>query len=716
MSFIAQFSVRLDQGSASRGLRGLKREVEDLEVAVRRVGADGRASDQFGRFLAGARTAGGGATRFSADLNQVAENFERIASVSKSAVATPIQVTKDLEATMSQVRAVTFKGIMGPEEVQLFKEMNAEARRLGAVTAFSASDAAGAMVMLGTGGFGAKQQIASLAGTLDLAAAGGVDMAQSASVSLVALKNWHLEADEMNRVGDVLVNTFTSSNTTLGSIADTLTYVGTAAYDSKTSIETTAAAIGELGNAGIKGSQAGTTLRAMLNRLAAPTDRRAKSALAYLGIDTKDKNKNLRPFEDILADMSKAMDRRFGVGKGGARRAGILKAVFGEEAMGGASALIASAGAGTLQASIASNQNSQGVASRVAADMTNNTLGATKELDSAMEELHLTIGEQVLPAFSETIKSLTEGARATASWAAENPGLSKGLMTTTAGLAAFATVGATVARGVAFLGTAFGFMKTGLIAVKGALLVASTAFRTFAVTLLTNPITWIVAAVVGLVAAGWWLYNNWSEVTTFFGKVWDAMPGPVQSALRLLYVPIGILMRIPTWLGEAWDAVGPTFSGVWDSVKGSTSEFLSWIGITPERITAVAQGITSAWDGTLEFFGGLWDGIAAGFDRMVGFITDKIGWLGDQIVDFERSLPGWMTGREAEVAGGAIERARAIQASAAAGAAALQGLAERFAGELQITLAAAPGTQVVSTEQRTSGGGLRLDTGLQGAF
>lgn len=660
------------------------------------------------------------ATKFAANLNQAADAFDNVGKKARDAIGAPLKLTTDLEATMSKASAVTFKGVMTPENVALFKDMNKEARRLGAVTSFAATDAAAAMVELGTGGFSAKEQIASLAGTLDIAAAGGIEMAEAASTSLVAIRGWKLEAGEAGRVGDVLVNTFTSANTNLTELAEAMKYVAPVAQGAGASLEVTAAAMGELANVGIKGSQAGTVLRAMLTRLQAP-DRRARDALSFLGIKTKDKAGNLKPFEDLLAEMQKRMDKRFGIGKQGAKRAALLKAMFGEEALAGAGALLGSAGAGKLQASIESNMKSTGTAARVAAEMVNNTMGATKELESAMEELQLTIGEQLLPQFTEALKEVTELARTAAKWASENPELTKTLMITAATLASIATIGGPVIRGFSMLVSGAGYLKVGLAGLSTVMSVATGALRVLTLAMITNPIGALIAAVVALVAAGWALYENWDQVKAFFINIWDSLPGPVQSALRLITAPVRMLIALVGHIIDNWDGIVDFFAGLWDSVVNLTMDAVgSLVGLAPGQMQAAADAFTVPWEGVGQFFTDLWDGIVGGIKSHIEWILQQFGIVGDAIEGFERNLPEWVTGRDRVLASGALERAMSVRASAANGgpaaeAAGLQGLASKFAGQLKITVAGEGGAQVTAIEQKTEGGGLRLDTGYQGA-
>jgi TP901 family phage tail tape measure protein len=697
MTFTAKIEIKIEDHTAA-AMRSMKTNFSAMEKALK-----------------GMETS----SAFAANLNHVADGFDKVGKAARDAIASPLKVTADLEEAMSEVRAQTFKGVMGEEQVELFKQMNAEARRLGATTSFSASDAAGAMIELATGGFEAKEQMAALAGVMDVAAAGHVEMAQAAEIGIIAINSFGLSASDAGRVGDVMVNTASNSTTSITEMAEALKYVGTVAKNAGVSLEVTNAAIGELAQVGVEGSQAGTTLRAMLLRLQAP-DKKGKSALRWLGIDTRDKAGNLRPFEELLADIHNKMDRKFGKGKGGNRRAALLKAVFGEEAASGAAGLVERAGTGSFKEAIASNLAAEGTAARVAADMVNNAKGATKELDSAIEELQLSIGEQLLPAFRETVVELTSMVQGMARWASENPELTKTIALSTAALATFATVGGPVIRGVSLLVSGAGFLKVALAALSPVMALVTTAVRALGLALITNPIGLVITAVVALGAAGYALYQNWDEVKAFFIGIWDSLPGPVQSAIRLMTAPIRMLVGLAGVVVDNWDGITDFFANLWANVADITMKGLgTLVGIAPEHMQQAADAFTIPWEDVGQFFVNLWDGITAGIKSHIEWIVDQFKVIGEAIEGFERTLPEWATGRERVLGGSAAGMARKALAGPPAlreGATdSLGGLASKFAGELKILIAAEPGAAVTKTEQRSTGSpGFNVNTGYQG--
>src|SRR5690606_2922780 len=159
------------------------------------------------------------------------------------------------------------------------------ARELGASTVFSASQAAEGMSYLAMAGFSVSEIVDAMPGLLDTAAAAQSGLGVTADIVSNILSGFQLEARETTRVADVLTATFTSSNTTLEMLGDTMSYVAPVAASLGISLEEVAAMTGRLGDVGIQGQRAGTALRAIFTRLAAPTGEAAK-ILQQLGVAT----------------------------------------------------------------------------------------------------------------------------------------------------------------------------------------------------------------------------------------------------------------------------------------------------------------------------------------------------------------------------------------------------------------------------------------------
>lgn len=318
--------------------------------------------------------------KFRSNINEVKSSlsdlmkFGGVVSAGAYVAARPIKIAIDFEQAMLNVKSV----INGITDEQ-FKALNNEAKRLGATTSFSASEAAEGMKYLGYAGFSTNQIIAAMPGLLDMARAGVVDLGKASDISSNILSAFGISAGEMGRVADTLTMAFTTSNTTLESLGYTMGEVAPIAKEAGMSLEETAAMAGLLGNIGIQGSKAGTQLKAMVNRLSAPVGP-AQKMLESLGVTVKDSAGNLRPMIEVLADMEKAT-----AALGNADRLAAYKTIFGEEPIAGLSELVDKAGTGEIAKYIDIIKNSSGKASQVAAIQMSGLKGSLDEFPQVLK-------------------------------------------------------------------------------------------------------------------------------------------------------------------------------------------------------------------------------------------------------------------------------------------------------------------------------------------
>src|SRR5690606_20473758 len=269
----------------------------------------------------------------------------------------------------------------------------------GATTAFSASQAAEGMTYLAMAGFNVEQTIAAMPGLLATAAAAGSDLGRTADIVSNILSGFGLRAEETTRIADVLAATFTSSNTTLESLGETMKLVAPVAASLGMEIEDVAALTAMLGNAGLQGTVAGTALRTILTSLAAPTGAAAK-AISELKIQTVDAAGNMLPITDILDQIARATAHM-----GDAQRAAYLEMLAGREGVSALSALM-KVGAREIKAYADTLRNSAGVSAEVADRMMDNLKGAMEELGGAIETAQITIGNAFVPVLRLGAQSL----------------------------------------------------------------------------------------------------------------------------------------------------------------------------------------------------------------------------------------------------------------------------------------------------------------------
>lgn len=321
---------------------------------------------------------------------------------------------------MSRVQALTR---MDGDDPQL-EALRAQAKKLGSETSFSASDAARGQSFLAMAGFTPEAIRAALPGVLDMAKAGDIDLGETADIGSNILSQFQLDASQMDRVGDVLTGTFTRTNTDLRELGNTMKYAGPVAAGLGISLEETATIIGSLARIGIKGSDAGTALRASLSRLASPP-RQAREALRELGVEVADSTGKMRkPFE-LLLDMQKKLAKY-----GQVDRISFLKSIAGEEAFVGLKAIIDSAGDGYLDELYAgiSQAHEKGESRKVAATMANNLDGDILGLSSAFEGLRIAVAENLEQPLRRLTQSLSSVIRGVTLWVEANPELATTIM------------------------------------------------------------------------------------------------------------------------------------------------------------------------------------------------------------------------------------------------------------------------------------------------
>ena len=470
------------------------------------------------------------------------------AAVGGGLMSIPVRTAIEFEQSMLNVKSA-INGITEDE----FKALNDEAKRLGAATSFSASQAAEGMKYLAMAGFNTNQIIAAMPGLLDMAKAGVIDLGRASDISSNILSAFGISANEMGRVADTLTMAFTTSNTTLESLGYTMKYVGPIAKEAGMSLEESAAMAGLLGNVGIQGEMAGTQLRAMVNRLTAPVGP-AQEKLKELGITVKDSAGNLRPMIELLAEMDSKT-----ANMGNADRLAAFKTIFGEEAVSGLTELINQAGVGGIAKYLDIVKNNTGKASQVASIQMAGVKGAMDELSSAAEGLSITFANLFLPA----IKSIANGMKSLTntlnSFIETHPVLTRGVFYAVAGFTAYVAVvkALMIAKSALAVGTTLLASKTLLL--NGVVTTATVVTKAVTVAqwalnaaLTANPIGLIVAGVAALIGVGIALYKNWDKISKFFITAWENIKSAVAGGFEYIS---GILPKVLEKILAPFEAV-----------------------------------------------------------------------------------------------------------------------------------------------------------------
>ena len=295
-----------------------------------------------------------------------------------------INTYKGFEKQMSAVGATA---MASPEEQA---KLTDQAKKLGADTAYSATEAAYAMENLASAGFTVDEIISSMPGLLDLAASSGEDLARSAEIASNALRAFNLDASESGRVADVFAQAAASTNASVASMGEAMDYIAPGANAARISLENTAAAIGALANSGITGSSAGTALQAILTSL---TERsgNASKLMKKLGMEFYNADGTAKDFTGIVAETEKAL-----AGMSDQQRASTLDTIFGTQASKAMNVLL-SRGSEKLGQLTTDLENSSGAAKKMADIRMDNLAGSFEELSGSIETVKIEAMEKLAP-------------------------------------------------------------------------------------------------------------------------------------------------------------------------------------------------------------------------------------------------------------------------------------------------------------------------------
>lgn len=486
------------------------------------------------------------------------------------------KVGGDFEAQMSRVKAIS--GATG----DTFEQMKQQAIDLGAKTAFSAKESAAGMETLASAGFSAQEIMKAMPGLLDLAAVSGGDVALASENTATALRGFGLEASEAGHVADVFARAAADTNAEVGDMGEALKYVAPVANSMGISLEETAAAIGIMSDAGIKGSQAGTTLRGALSRLARPT-KAMQDTMDNLGVSFYDADGKMKPLKTQVELLKKAFE-----GLTPEQQQNALVTLYGQESLSGMMALI-DKGPDSLGKLTKSLKDSDGAADDMARTMQDNMNSSIEQMFGAFESAAIVIQKILAP----TIKKVADAVGALVQKFVNAP------ESTQKFIVAIGLVAAALPPLIFAIGTAimwFTRFKVALATLKELkeLEKGISIFKKLgsAISFLTGPVGLTVVGIGLLIAAGVILYKNWDTVASYGKKVWEGIKDIVSDAADSVK--------------NAWNSMGEWFTNLWQTIKDGADKTWTTIQEAPGK---AADWIKNKWTETKEFFSSIWDGI-----------------------------------------------------------------------------------------------------------
>lgn len=401
--------------------------------------------------------------------------------------ALSVRTFAQFEQSMARVGAVS-----GATEEEL-ATLSGTAEEMGRTTVFSARQAAEALTFMSLAGLSVEEQIGALPSTLNLAAAGTLDLGTAADIVTNVMAGFGLEVSDVSSATDVLVTGFTSANTNLVQLGQAFKFAGPVAKAAGIEFEETAAALALLGNAGLQASLAGTGLRGSITRLLNPSNE-AQRILDRLGLSVTDSAGRMRPLVEIVEQLESS-----------GLTAGDAMAIFGQRA-GPAMLALVSQGSVALRQLTEEMRVSGGTAEEIATQQLDTLQGSLTLLTSQAEGTQIAIGQALAPA----IRALAEAAgpflQTLAEWISKNPSLTLTIVAISAALVVFGTALAlagfiipAAVSGFALLTVAVGFLTGGFVGLNIAM----------------GPITLIILGISAVLVAGLVIWRNWARIIDF---------------------------------------------------------------------------------------------------------------------------------------------------------------------------------------------------------
>ena len=579
---------------------GLQREIVETEQKLKALEEQAR---QSGTALQEIAAKGEKLKTVGDNVTNVGKKFMPVTLGVVGLGTAAVKTAADFDSAMSKVAAVS--GATGSD----LEALRDKAREMGEKTKFSASEAAEAMNYMAMAGWKTEDMLSGIEGVMNLAAASGEDLATTSDIVTDALTAFGLTAKDSGHFADILAAASSNANTNVSMMGETFKYCAPIAGALGFSAEDTAEAIGLMANAGIKGSQAGTSLRTIMNNLSGEV-KICGSSIGEVTVATTNADGSMRDLSDILADCRTAFS-----GLSESEKAAAAESLVGKNAMSGFLALM-NAGEADITKLSSAIDNCDGSAASMAETMNDNLAGQLQILKSQLEELAISFGELLMPAirtivgwiqkFVDWLNSMDEGTR-------------KVIVTIALVAAAIGPILIIVGKVISAVGT----IMTLVPKLAGVINAAKGVFAAFNAVCAANPYVLIIAAIVALVAAFIYLWNNCEEFRQFWIDLWESIKE----------IAIAVWEALKAFFQAAWEAIKTTATTVWNAIKDFFSEL--WEGIKNIFTTVVnaistflttawntiKNTVTTVWNAIKTFFTTVWNGIKSVITTVVNAIS-----------------------------------------------------------------------------------------------
>lgn len=498
-----------------------------------------------------------------------------------------IKAGSEFDSSMSQVAAT-----MGTT-VDKIQELRDYAMEMGAKTAFSATQAADALNYMALAGYDAEESMQALPNVLNLAAAGGIDLAYASDMVTDAQSALGLSMEQSAELVDKMAMASSKSNTSVAQLGEAILTVGGTAKTLACGTTELSTALGILADNGVKGAEGGTALRNIILSLSAPTNT-AAAAMKSLGLEVFDAQGNMRPLNEAFSDLEAALST---MTQG--EQTQVLNEIFNKVDLKSVNALLANTGARFDELS-GYIDNATGSAENMANTQLDNFAGDVTLLKSAVEGVQIAFSDKLSPALREGTQFLTELAGNVQQFV-EDGGIEKiiQLFTDLAPAVAGVTAAVVAYKAAMAISSIVDAATKTVKAYQAANEGATAAQALLNTTIMKNPFALIVSLIATVVTALVTLYMTNEDFRNKVNAAWSSVKETISNAVS----------AITTFFTE--------------TIPNAAQKAVDWFKAIPENMKEIGKNLVM----------GLWNGI-----------TEKVDWLKGKVGGVVDTIKGWFTG------------------------------------------------------------------------
>lgn len=656
------------------------------------------ASQDMQTFFDKSTKAGDKMTALSSAMGKVGSTLTKTVTLPLVGLGTlSVKTAATFESAMSQVQATMgltadSTSELNGQTVNTMDSLSSLAKQMGAETKFSATEAAEAINNMAMAGYDVNEIYGALPEVLNLASAGALDLDYATQLAANGLNVMGYGTDRLSELSNKLAVTASSAYGSVSDFGEGLLVAGGAAKSANLNFTDIFTALGILGDAGISAAEGGTKLRNVILSLYAPTDVAAEE-LNTLGIQTQDANGNVRDFQEVLKDLSGALD-----GLSEADRINAINTIFNKADIAGVNALLSNCTDRWDELS-STIDNAGDAAGQMSDTQLNNLNGQLTILKSGLEGLAIAFGEALLP----LVKDVTTFVQNIVTWlnnlndeqvqtiakilevaAAVGPLLLIGSKVV-AGLNSIAALITNFAPLVATFGSTIAGLAAPILAVIAIIAALKLAWDTNfggmrdtltefidtvtdRVTVIAEFLQTIFTAFMGVLTNIW--QSNWMNIQLIFEDVWNIIQTVFGSVIAVITNALSLFLNVITgnWSG-AWENIKAIFSAVWDaigslltlaldlilnafvvvipklfmaatnawnSIKDAFSQvwdaITSWFGEAINDPVATVESIAGAlFDAGANIFNSLWEGLKSIWEGIVSWVEDCVSWISEKV-------------------------------------------------------------------------------------